>query len=630
MKNNDERDRDAEWVPVLIEENRGRKMSVLAMDVIIAKTTKSGLPRPREKRSSFVGEKSVLRVPLRSKSRDNYKDKDKSNEVKWNDRDRGRYRYRDQYGERDFFAEKRFFTNDEPSIDDQDRPFNGRKGGWRPIPLENPIARPIQALQPLRQAPEGWSDPPPPGPFPHDGHHNQPPIEVINSGQPSDCMVDLDQLLDNSNGGGGSHANQNFEEPRLDNFRRAETADFQRVAAASKHSSGGHSSDSGPRQQSRRYPYEHRGNDSEDDVVSLFSDGNGRCSISSYSDEREHHLRKGSLTQRPLPSRDEKLSQKPHQGSNDPFPNPFIAISGLQPERWQQSSSSDPGCHISSTSGDRNPMEENVNDHMDLRRLFGMSFTVPPSRPDSTYYSASDQMSSRCDPLSRPASRMHASPFSLRLRGPVDRSTRAIESNVAHRDYIHSGGQQYKSDFAIVKELGNDVSKDCESENGDCARLEATSGLRPQDQCSDGMEVHAIKNLKTTNTGSPLITPAGIATAAVILPQASLPIRPKFELYSSFPPCKEEDYTIAASEPSRISDELTKYFTYYCSVAGCIHSASPELCDLDSRNARTIHEGETHKVYVLEGLSKADLTAHIFKAHKIAIEDSRVCPLLIH
>jgi hypothetical protein len=42
--------------------------------------------------------------------------------------------------------------------------------------------------------------------------------------------------------------------------------------------------------------------------------------------------------------------------------------------------------------------------------------------------------------------------------------------------------------FAIVKELGNDVNKDCGSENGDCARLEATFGLRPQDQCSGGAE----------------------------------------------------------------------------------------------------------------------------------------------
>jgi ankyrin repeat protein len=38
-----------------------------------------------------------------------------------------RDRDRDQYWERDFFAEERFFTNDGRPIDDQGRPF------WRPI-----------------------------------------------------------------------------------------------------------------------------------------------------------------------------------------------------------------------------------------------------------------------------------------------------------------------------------------------------------------------------------------------------------------------------------------------------------------------------------------------------------------
>jgi hypothetical protein len=118
-------------------------------------------------------------------------------------------------------------------------------------------------------------------------------------------------------------------------------------------------------------------------------------------------------------------------------------------------------------------MGENINDHIDLRRLSARLLPFPPSRPDSAYCTASDQMSSRCDPFSRPASRQYASPFSLLLVSPVNRNTRAIDSSVA----------QYKSPFAIVKELGNGVDKDCGSENGDCLRLEATFGLRPQDQC---------------------------------------------------------------------------------------------------------------------------------------------------
>jgi hypothetical protein len=63
-----------------------------------------------------------------------------------------------------------------------------------------------------------------------------------------------------------------------------------------------------------------------------------------------------------------------HRPRTTPFLNPFIGISGPQPERWQQSSSSDLGCHISSTSGDRSPMGENINDRMDLIRRGSREF----------------------------------------------------------------------------------------------------------------------------------------------------------------------------------------------------------------------------------------------------------------
>ena len=495
-KNNDERDRDAEWVPVLIEGVRGRGKNVLAMDVIIAKVSELGRPLTRDNWVAFADEKSDLRALIKSKGKPLNRERLNPDENLANG--------------------QKLFTDDGMPVD-----VKRQISEKRSLPLGGPISRQVQDPTPRTSPPDRWNNP-----FSDYSDRNSLPIEMVDrnyqpyTGQSNSGILHLNQVLRRPSVDNNDHLG-NFKELRLDDFRRAEIADFQRVGAASKCSSEGHSSDSGPRQQSRRYPYEHSGNDNKDDVVSLFSDGNKRCSISSHSDVLERRLRKGSLTQRPLP-------------------------------------------------------------------------------------------------------------FSLRPGSPVDRNTRAIESSVAHRDYIHSGEQQHKSDFAIVKELGNDVNKDCGSENGGCARLEATFRLRPQGQRSGGAEVHATKNLKTTNTGSLLIKPVGVATAAVILPQASLP---KLELNSSFPclpPCKEEDYTIAASEPSRISDKLTKYFTYYCSVAGCIHSASPELCDLDSRNAKTIHDGETHKVYVLDGLSKADLTAHILEANKIAIENCRVCPLLIH
>jgi hypothetical protein len=317
-KNNDERDKDAEWVPVLIERESGRGGSVLSMDVIIAKTFKPGGSGPPEKQSSFVGEKSDLRVPLKSKGGDNSKDKDKFNEIKWNDRDR------DQYREHDLFAEERFFANDGRPIDDQGRPFDGRKGDRGPIPLEDPIAGPIQALQPPRQAPGGWTDlPPPPGPFPHNDHQNQPPIEVINGGQPGDCMVDLEQLLDpngGGGGGGGGHANQNFEEPRLNGFAGAGEGGVAPLDGASRRrsSEGRRRSGSRPRPTriytdrgpSRKFyrRTDHYGDSSIDDPdeVSIFFHSEDGSSISSYSADHERFIeRRGSLKRRPSDRRGE-------------------------------------------------------------------------------------------------------------------------------------------------------------------------------------------------------------------------------------------------------------------------------------------------------------------------------------
>jgi len=303
IKNHDERDRDAEWIPVLIKKENGKGKSVLAMDVVIAKTFKSGGSGLREKRSSFAGEMSDLRVPLRSKSRDN--GNDMFNEVNWNDHDRDRDR--DQYRERDFFAEERLFTNDGRPMDEQGRPFDGRKGDRRPIPLENPIAGPIQALQPPRQAPIGWSDPPGPGPLPHDDHHNQPPIEVIPNGQSGECLVDLDQLLDKSNGGGGGHANHGFEEHHPNGF--AEAGEVGVDGAGRRRSSGGRKrsgsrprptrsyTDQGPPRGGYRRADDYEESSVDDlDEVSVFFDPDDRSSMSSYGPDHDRYIEgRGSL-----------------------------------------------------------------------------------------------------------------------------------------------------------------------------------------------------------------------------------------------------------------------------------------------------------------------------------------------
>ena len=312
MKNNDERDRDAEWVPALIEKKRWSGKSVFTMDVIIARTFKPGGYGSREKRSSFEGEKSDLRVPLRSKSRDNYKDKDKDkgkdkfNEVKWNDR------------ERDFFAEEQLFTRDGRPSGDQGRPFDGRKGDRYPIPLEDPIAGPIQALQPLRQAPAGWGDPPPPVPFLHDDHPNQQPIEVLNDSQHVDGILDLDQLLDKPSGGGGGHANQNFDDPHPNRFAGAGKGDFTPVDGAGRRRSSEGRKQSGSRPRSMRaytdrgpprrsYRSYRRGDhygdssiDDPDEDMSVFFYSDDRSSTSSYSADHERLFEwRGSLKRPP-------------------------------------------------------------------------------------------------------------------------------------------------------------------------------------------------------------------------------------------------------------------------------------------------------------------------------------------
>jgi hypothetical protein len=310
-KNNDERDRDAEWVPVLIEKTRWSGKSILAMDVIIAKTFKLGGSGPREKRSLFVGEKSDLRVPLRSKSRDSYRDKDRFNEIRWNgrNRDRDRDRDHDQYGEPDFFAETQLFTSDGRPIDDPGRPFDGRKADRRSIPLENPIAGPIQALQPLRQAPGGWGDPPPPGPFPQDVHHNQQPMEMISGGHPSDGIVDLDQLLDKSNGGGGGYAHQNFDVdvPPVDGAGRRRSSGGSKQSRSRPRPAKIYGDQGSPRKGYRRA--DHYGDSSIDDPDeerSVFFDGDSGSSITSYGADHEHLIeRRGSLKRRPSNRRGE-------------------------------------------------------------------------------------------------------------------------------------------------------------------------------------------------------------------------------------------------------------------------------------------------------------------------------------
>ena len=362
QKNDAEIDRDAEWVPVVIEKQKQSGKSILVMDVIIAKSFKSGRPASREKRTSFVGERSDLREPWRSKSKDNFRGKDKFKDRKGNDN------YHDRNHDPDYFGQEELFANDGRPIENRGGPLVGPKIDRRPIPLENPIGGPPPGLQPLRPPPGGWNDPfPPGGGFPPNLHGNQGPIEVINENfQPHDGpagngVLDLDQLLEKpgGGGGGGGHGHQNFNEPHLNDFGGgAPPGDFRPMGphdqprSGSRRKSGSRPrpkriyTDQGPRQSRehrRRYQYGDSSNDGEDEVVSVFFDPDDRSSVSSYNDDHERFIeRRGSLKRRPSGRRGEPIYREHHRrgasynvGRRDMIIEPGRTPRRLGPERRQ-------------------------------------------------------------------------------------------------------------------------------------------------------------------------------------------------------------------------------------------------------------------------------------------------------
>ena len=325
QKNDSETDKDAEWVPVLIEITKFRGKSVLAMDVVVAQTFKPGGPALREKRPSFIGERSDLRDLLRDKGKgkDKYKDKRKGHD---HDHDHGH--------NQDSFGEGPLFANDGRPIDNHGRPFDGHKADRRLLPVEDPIAGPPPGLQLLRSPPGGWNDPFPPGGLPHDAYHNQPPLEVVNDNfqprgpQAGAGVLDLDRLLDKSGGGGAGHGHQNFEEPRLDDFGGAAPVDLglvgpDRQRSRERRKSGSRlrpkrlHTDHGPprhREHHRRYQYPDSSIDDEDEVVSVFFDGEDRSSMSSFSEDHERFIeRRGSLKRRPSRRGGERLYREHHR-----------------------------------------------------------------------------------------------------------------------------------------------------------------------------------------------------------------------------------------------------------------------------------------------------------------------------
>lgn len=341
QKNGDERDQDAEWVPVLIETKRQQARKVLTFDIIIAQAVSPGGYASRDRRVSFIGERSDLREPIRSKSKDKYKDTS--------------YNRRSNDYDNDPFDNGRVFAEDGRPID-HGGPFDGPKSHRQPVQLD-PVGGPIPGLQPTRPAPIGWHDPIRPEEVPPDMHHNQ-PLEILpnnhqpHGGQAGTGVLNLDELLGNSEGGGGGgDGPQRFDHPRRESFAGAGPGEMRPTGPDRPRSRDRRQSGSrGPRptkiyrdrgqqdrrEYGRRNQYADSSVDDEDDVVSIFFDRDDRSSISSCGGEEHERLieRRGSLKQRPSLRRAEPTYREHHRRcASDYPPRRYVVIESARTPR---------------------------------------------------------------------------------------------------------------------------------------------------------------------------------------------------------------------------------------------------------------------------------------------------------
>jgi hypothetical protein len=141
-----------------------------------------------------------------------------------------------------------------------------------------------------------------------------------------------------------------------------------------------------------------------------------------------------------------------------------------------------------------------------------------------------------------------------------------------------------------------------------------------------GNEGHTFKKLETANAETLFSIPVAPA-APLFLVQNGLQLPLKTSDDSSFhsaSPKHKTDCNIAITEANEMAGEQTQDCVYYCSIRGCRYSANPDFRDLDPRIANKIHDSENHKVYLLKGLSRVDLEAHMRKAHDIASKELEV------
>ena len=354
QKNEAERDRDVEWIPVLVETSKQRGNNVFAFDIIIAQSFRPGGPTLRDKRNSFAGEKSDLRDPIKFKGRDRDTDRERSR-GRDRDRDRERSRDGDNYGGRkrnsrdhDPFDNEQLFTPDGKPIDNNGGSFINRQ----PLPPAHPIAGPIPGFQPqplLPPPPPAWSDPMGPGDFPMEMHHDQPPIEVFNDhqnphgGHAGNGILHLDQLLDKNPVNSG--ANPGSKKAHPNGFPKAGSVDLgphepERPRSGGRRKSGSRPrpiyTGQGPRRRSRGPPYSDSSVDDDDEVHSVYFNGDEKSSMSSYGEEPERFIqRRGSLNRKSSTPRGEsKYREHRRRGSSyTPRRREVVIEPGRTPKR---------------------------------------------------------------------------------------------------------------------------------------------------------------------------------------------------------------------------------------------------------------------------------------------------------
>ena len=723
QKTQTERYNHAEWVPVSIETTRQKGRSVLSFDIIIAQSFK-----PTQK-SSFIGEKSDVRDPIKLKryatTSESYQ-KSHNHSLSYEDRfftrdgrpvadiepvndarplekqnsyDEQRLFTRDgrpvhdtepvqdarpskkKEREVDDFENQRLFTEDGRSLTGIEPTNDARplKSAGSELSLfDDQIlftksGRPVEVIEPIKDA----------RPIRNKKSElvefDRQRLLTLN-GSPTDDRRPLDTTVSNFDQCGPAELFTDDGTPNMD--RR--TKDNSRVFDV-KGQNSDHLYDEAFERKSRRSTI------AESDAVSIDgrSTGIARTLVHTYSRSI------GTKGQNTDNSKRKRSFANGLYTEEDPFPEESTQRSVSEPRLWRpRSKFSD--AELLADAGD-------LVGHTDHGMLFGMASIFLYSQPDSTYYSASDNMSNRCESVSPSMSqKRNLSPLQPKIH--VDRGQRSRFSDTGPRDYAldmsalrrptakisplsdkaqdypttllsplgnrrfvrsfilrtHPGthiyqvpttcmvcGTKFVDDYARQKHeklhtdgklSADNVSVSSSEEVIDAfnivndipiadTKAEAALAMIRPESAAGSVDVHVLKDLRTNDVET--ISRTHIApNAPVFSAETDMQLRPHSDRASSLPclsPNGKPGYDNAMTESMETPVEGLQGLVYYCFTVGCLYSADPGLCDLGPRIARRVHNSETQKLYVLNGLSETGLEAHMWDAHKDEISDLDVC-----